>query len=130
MARAGRLRAPLRIDRLALAACCVGLPAAAQIHAVPTTYCDGRLVAERFETAVQPGAMGRAVYSVRLHNPGGAALRFRLQFVADALNKPLGEHSLAARARRDMVLGHAMNLPGRAPLRGQQLPDALRVSCL
>lgn len=125
--RGGRL---LALCGLAMAGCGWGLPAGAQVYAVPTPYCDGRLVAERFETAVTPGTMGRAIYSVRLYNPGGQTLRFRLQFVADALNKPMGEHMLPARSRRDWSLGQAMTLPGRAPLRGQQLADALRVSCL
>lgn len=107
----------------------VALPSFAQVYAVPLTYCGGRLVAEQFETAVTPGAMGRAVYSVRLFNQGSAALQVRLQFVADALNKPVGEQSFAARARRTISLGHAMNLPGRAPLRGRQVAEALRVSC-
>jgi len=105
------------------------LPASAQVYAVPVAYCEGRLVAEQFETAVTPGAMGRADYSVRLHNTSNATLHVRLQFVADALNKPVGEQALAARARRTFSLGYAMNLPGRAPLRGHQVADALRVRC-
>lgn len=112
-----------------LACMLVALPAPAQVYAVQVAYCGGQLLAEQFETAVTPGAMGRAEYSVRLFNHGNALLHVRLQFVADALNKPVGEQSLAARARRTISLGYATNLPGRAPLRGQQLADALRVSC-
>ena len=105
------------------------MPVSAQVYSVPVAYCDGRLVAEQFETAVTPGAMGRADYSVRLVNQGSTALNVRLQFMADALNKPLGEQVFAARARRTVSLGYAMNMASRPPLRGQQVADALRVSC-
>lgn len=118
-----------RMRYLLLPLLLAALPASAQVYAVPVSYCDGRLVAEQFETVVTPGSMGRAEYSVRLHNTGGSTLHVRLQFVADALNKPVGEQTLAARARRSVALGHAMNMPSRVPLRGRQLADALRVSC-
>ena len=105
-------------------------PAAAQIYATPTAYCGGTLVAELFNTQVTPGAQGRADYSVRLHNPGRAALRFQVQVVGEALGRPSGVHSIAAGQRLTLGLGYSLNLPGRLPLRGETLVNATRISCL
>ncbi len=109
--------------------CLTALPAAAQVFAVQTLYCGGRLIAEQFETRVTPGAQGRAEYFVTLRNPAATPLRYQLQFVADALGKPYGQFTLTAGQRRPQALGYALNMQGRSPLRGQALADALRVSC-
>lgn len=105
-------------------------PSAAQIYATPTLYCGGRLVAELFNTQVTPGAQGRVDYAMRLFNPGGQALRFQVQVVGDMLNKPSGTNSIPPNQRQNVALGYTPNAPGRQPLRGEALANAVRISCL
>jgi hypothetical protein len=105
-------------------------PAAAQIWATPTPFCNGRLVAEIFDTQVIPGAQGRSTYSMRVFNPGREALRFQVQVVGDVLGRPVGQTSIAPGARLSVALGYSLNLPQRQPLRGENLAMATRVSCM
>ena len=116
--------------RLFLLLCFIGSPAMAQLYATSTPYCGGRLVAELFNTQVTPGPQGRVDYAVRLHNPGAQALRFQVQVVGDMLNRPSGQHSIAANQRLNLPLGYSLNAPGRQPMRGEALANAVRISCL
>jgi hypothetical protein len=109
---------------------CLALPAWGQIYATPTPYCGGRLVAEIFNTQVTPGPQGRVDYSTRLQNPGGQALRFRIQVVGEMLNRPTGEFSIPPGQRLPIVLGFSFNIPGRLPIRGEALANVVRISCL
>jgi len=105
-------------------------PASAQLYSTPTPYCGGRLVAELFNTQVTPGAQGRVDYAIRLYNPGGQALRFQVQVVGEMLNRPTGQFAIPAQQRQNMALGYSLNAPGRQPLRGEALANAVRISCL
>lgn len=105
-------------------------PAAAQVYAVPTPFCGGALVAERFETRVTPGPQGRVDYMMQLRNTGRDALRFRVQMVGDVLGRPTGEQAIPAAGASTIMLGYQPNTPGRMPLRNEQLANAVRVSCL
>lgn len=105
-------------------------PSTAQLYATPTPYCGGRLVAELFNTQVTPGPQGRTDYSMRLLNAGGQALRFRVQVVGEMLNRPTGEFSIPPAQRLPMSLGYSLNAPGRQPMRGEALANAVRISCL
>ena len=108
----------------------VGMPASAQIYAVPTPFCGGRLVVELFNTQVTPGPQGRADYPIRLFNTGSQTLRARVEVVGDVLNGPTGEVSITGNQRGTMSLGYSLNKPGRQPLRGDALANAVRISCL
>ncbi len=118
------------IARLTLLLILAVAPARAQIYATPTPYCGGRLVAELFNTQVTPGPQGRADYSARLYNPGSAAIRFQVQVVGDVLGRPVGQQSVAPGQRLTLGLGYSNNYPGRPPLRGENLVNATRISCL
>ena len=104
--------------------------ATAQLYSTPTPFCGGRLVAELFSTQVTPGPQGRVDYTVRLQNAGGQALRFRVQVVGEMLNRPTGEFAIPGGQRLPMALGYSLNAPGRQPLRGEALANAVRISCL
>jgi hypothetical protein len=109
---------------------CLAAPSSAQIYTTPTPYCGGRLVAELFDTQVTPGPQGRVDYSMRLHNPGDQALRFQVQVVGEMLNRPTGQFAIPPQQRLSMALGYSLNAPGRQPLRGEALANAVRISCL
>ena len=115
--------------RLALVLLLVS-PATAQLYSTPTSYCGGRLVTELFNTQVTPGAQGRVDYAMRLHNPGSQVIRFQVQVVGDMLNRPTGQASIPAQQRLNVSLGYSLNAPGRQPLRGEALANAVRISCL
>lgn len=105
-------------------------PATAQSYTTPTPYCGGRLVAELFNSQVTPGSQGRVDYSMRVHNTGPQALRFQVQVVGDMLNRPSVPFSIPMQQRLNVVLGYSLNAPGRQPLRGESLANAVRVSCI
>ena len=115
--------------RLLLPLLLLALPAGAQTYAVATPYCGGRLLAESFTTQVLPGPQGRADYAVTLRNPGAGPLNFVVQVTGDVIGKPTGLQSLSAGQQVRLPLGHMMNLPGRAPLRNEQLANAVRIAC-
>lgn len=108
-----------------LVACAV--PASAQIYSVESRYCGGDLVAQRFETRVTPGAQGRTEYFATFANGRPARIAFQIQVVGDMLGKPTGQAILNGRETRVFALGYT--LPGRIPLRNEQLANAVRVSC-
>lgn len=108
----------------------LGASATAQIYATPTPYCGGRLVAELFNTQVTPGPQGRVDYSARLHNATGQALRFQVQVVGEMLNRPTGQLAIQPNQRLPLALGYSLNTPGRLPIRGEALAQAVRISCL
>lgn len=116
--------------RVILTLCLMAYPATAQLYSTPTPFCGGRLVAELFNTQVTPGPQGRVDYSMRLHNTAGQVLRFRIQVVGEMLNRPTGEFAIPAAQRLPMALGYSLNAPGRQPLRGEALANAVRISCL
>lgn len=105
-------------------------PAAAQTYEVPTRYCAGRLVAEKFITAVTPGPQGRADYFVALYNPGTNPVEYRLQVTGDVIGRPTGMASLGAGERTTTRLGYSLNVPGRQPMRNEVLAQAVLVSCV
>ena len=116
--------------RHVLPALLLALPAPAQLYTTPTPYCGGRLVAELFNTQVTPGPQGRVDYAMRLYNAAGQALRFRVQVVGEMLNRPTGEFAIPPGQRLPMALGYSLNAPGRLPIRGEALANAVRISCL
>ncbi len=104
--------------------------ARAQVHAVVTPFCNGRLIAEQFNTLVVPGPQGRADYYVSLHNPGLQPIEYRVQVVGDVIGRPVGLMSLGPGQKTSLRLGYSLNLPGRPPLRNEQLVLATRVTCV
>lgn len=95
------------------------------------SYCGGAIVAERFITSVVPGPGGRASYSVLLRNTQSQSRNFQMVVTGSFLGRPpAATQTLRANAAMTLALGYSPNLPGVAPLRGDQLAQVTRVACL
>lgn len=115
--------------RLALALTCVFLPLAAQAQLA--SWCAGGIVADTFDTRVTPGFAARANYSMVLRNTQATPRRFVVNVTASVLDRPNGAPiSLAPGQRLIVQLGHQTILPGTSALRGEQLANVTRVSCV
>ncbi|WP_424813937.1 hypothetical protein [Roseococcus sp. YIM B11640] len=118
------------IRALTLAALTLAI-ASASASAQTTSYCSGALVADTFDTQVVPGLGGRATYSMRLRNSSGQARTFQLVVTAPFLGRPVPQaRQVAAGATQNIGLGYQPNMPGSPPLRGQQLAEVVRISCV
>lgn len=107
----------------------LALPIAAQ--AQMASYCAGSVVADVFDTRVTTGSSTRAIYSVVLRNTQSSARRLMVNVTASVLDRPNGSPiSLAPGQRVTVQLGHQTILPGSAALRGEQLANVTRVSCV
>ncbi|MDB5414982.1 MAG: hypothetical protein JWR10_3317 [Rubritepida sp.] len=113
---------------LALAAAsAVCLPARAQM----ASYCNGALVADRFDTVVVPGPAGRASYSVMLRNTRPQPQNFQLVVSGSFFGRPPAmQRSIAASGTMKVDLGYSPNMPGVPPLRGDQLAQVTRIGCM
>ena len=107
----------------------VALPAIGQ--AQQASFCSGSVVADLFDTRVTPGSTTRATYSVVLRNTQGAARRLQINVTASVLDRPNGAPiTLNAGQRLTVQLGYQTILPGTQALRGEQLANVTRVSCV
>jgi len=105
--------------------------AAAPALAQEASYCGGAIVAERFITNVVPGPAGRVSYSVLLRNPRSQSQNFQLVVTGSFLGRPAPTtQTIRAAGTMNLALGHSPNLPGVAPLRGNQLAQVTRIACL
>lgn len=105
--------------------------ASASAFAQEASYCNGAIVAERFMTNVVPGPGGRASYSVLLRNTQGQSRNFQLVVTGSFLGRPApATQTLRPGATTNIALGYSPNVPGVAPLRGNQLAQVTRVACL
>lgn len=74
---------------------------------------------------------GRASYSVLLRNTLLRSQRSRLVITGNFLSRPPPlPQTIRAGATMSLLLGYSPNLPGVAPLRGEQLAQVTRVTCL
>lgn len=104
-------------------------PLAAQAQIV--TYCAGGVVADLFDTRVIPGLAKRASYAVVLRNTQPGARRVKVQVAGSVLDRPNGAPiTLNPGQRLTVQLGHQTILPGTQALRGEQLANVTRVSCV
>jgi len=121
-----RLAPPL----LALLAIAAAQPAAAQVYSVPTPYCNGRVVVAQFST-LNNTAQNRYDYSMLLTNPVAGSVRLQLQVVGDMLGRPVGSMlTVSGSSPLSVSLGYSPKMPGRMPLNGQSLAQAVRITCL
>ncbi len=118
------------VPLLALLALAAARPAAAQVYSVPTPYCNGRVVAAQF-TTLNNTAQNRYDYAVLLTNPASGSVRFQLQVVGDMLGRPVGSTlTVSGSSPLNVSLGYSPKIPGRMPLNGQSLAQAVRITCL
>ena len=107
----------------------LALPMAAQ--AQMASYCGGGIVADLFDTRVTTGSSTRANYSVVLRNTQPGARRVLVNVTASVLDRPgSAPISLASGQRMTVQLGYQTILPGSSALRGEQLANVTRVSCV
>ncbi|MBS7811299.1 hypothetical protein [Roseococcus pinisoli] len=100
-------------------------------QALEASYCGGRIVAERFATRVVPGPGGRASYSVLLRNTQERSQDFRLVVTGSFIGRPApATQTLLAGGSRTVALGYTPNMPGVAPMRGDQIAQMTRLACL
>lgn len=103
-------------------------PARAQEPAA--AYCDNALVVERFETHVDPPPRGIVTYSALLRNTTEHERRYVLVVTATLFNRPSSAlRTIAAGGTATIELGYQAWQAGVAPLRGDRLAQATRVSC-
>lgn len=115
--------------RLLPVAALLALPALAQ--AQMATYCSGGVVADAFDTRVTPGSMTKATYAVTLRNTQTAVRRLQVNVTASLVDRPNGAPiTLNPGQRLTVQLGYQTILPGTQALRGEQLANATRVSCV
>lgn len=108
----------------------LGIVLAGPAAAREASYCGGRIVAERFSTRVLPGPGGRANYSVVLRNTRDHPQDFRLVVTGGFLGRPgPATQTLPPGGSATMALGYSPNLPGVAPLRGDQIAQLTRLTC-
>jgi len=104
------------------------MPAAAREPAA--AYCDGTLLAERFETRVEPPPRGIVSYAVVLRNTLDEERSFVLVVTATLFQRPSSAvRTIAPGASVTIELGYQAWQPGVAPLRGDGLAQATRISC-
>ncbi|WP_421990490.1 hypothetical protein [Roseococcus sp.] len=114
------------LSGLILAGSAALLPARAQM----ATYCSGAIQALRFDTQLEPGAGGRATYSVLLRNSSAQARNFQLVVTAPFLGRAASApRAIAPGATAHIALGYQLNQPGRPPLRANELAEVVRVTC-
>ncbi len=108
----------------------LGIALAVPAAAREASYCGGRIVAERFSTRVLPGPGGRANYSVVLRNTRDHPQDFRLVVRGGCGGRggPPPQPPPPA-GPTTMALGYSPNLPGVAPLRGDQIAQLTRLTC-
>jgi hypothetical protein len=107
----------------------LGLPLAAQ--AQMASYCSGGVVADLFDTRVTQGSATRASYAVTLRNTQSAARRVQVNVTASVLDRPNGAPiTINPGQRLTVQLGYQTILPGSQALRGEQLANVTRVSCV
>ena len=95
------------------------------------SYCDSGIVAERFETEVDPPPRGIVSYAVVLRNTLEQERRFVLVVAASLFRRPSGAgRTIEAGGTLTVALGYQPWQPGVAPLRSEQLAQVLRISCL
>ncbi len=95
------------------------------------SFCAGAVVADLFDTRVTPGSTTRATYSVVLRNTQSAARRLQINVTASVLDRPNGAPIMLNPGQRLTVqLGYQTILPGTQALRGEQLANVTRVSCV
>lgn len=129
LALLGALLAPASLGALLALA----LPGAAPAWAAPataSTYCEGRLMLERFEIRGTPGPMGRTNYTAHLRSLHTATLSVVVLFAGDALGRPGGQpRAMRAGARAAFALGYHPKRPGAPPMTADRLAGATRISC-
>lgn len=104
--------------------------AAPAARAQMAQWCNGAVVADRFDTRVEPGAQGRATYVAVLRNTRQQPTRFVMQVTGNMLGRPLGtQMEIRPGAPMQVQLGYQPNMPGVLPMRGDQLAQATRISC-
>jgi hypothetical protein len=107
----------------------VAIPSLGQ--AQMATFCSGAVVADLFNTQVTPGSTLRATYSVVLRNTQSAARRLQINVTASMLDRPNGVPiTLSGNQRMTVRLGYQTIVPGTQALRGEQLVNVTRVSCV
>ena len=107
----------------------LALPFSAQ--AQMASYCGGAVVADVFNTQVTPGSTTRATYSVRLRNTQGAVRRLQIVVTGALTDRPSGAPvSLNPNQAIMVQLGYQTILPGSQALRGEQLANITRISCV
>jgi hypothetical protein len=98
--------------------------------AAASSYCEGRLVLERFEVRGTPGPMGRTNYTAHLRNTHSGSLRVVVLLTGDALGRPRGQpRAMRAGTRAAFALGYHPKRPGAPPMKADRLAGAMRVSC-
>lgn len=106
----------------------LALPNAGQAQV--RSYCEGRIVTERFTVLGSGGSMGRSNYSTDLRNTRGNPIRFVVIMSGDALGRPVGQlFTIPGNGRLTLPLGYHPRRPGVPPLTPQQLAEAVRISC-
>lgn len=112
---------------LVLAAAVLG-PARAEPPAA--AWCGDTLLAERFETEVDPPPRGIVSYAVVLRNTLDQERRFVLVVTASLFHRPSSApRSIPAGGTVTVELGYQAWQPGVAPLRGDRLAQVTRISC-
>lgn len=107
----------------------VAMPALGQ--AQQASFCSGAVVADVFDTRVTLGSTTRATYSVVLRNTQSAARRLQINVTASVLDRPNGTPIMINPGQQMTVqLGYQTILPGTQALRGEQLVNVTRVSCV
>jgi hypothetical protein len=112
---------------LVLAASVLGT---ARAEGPAATYCGDTLRAESFETRVEPPPRGIVTYSVVLRNTLDQDRSFVLVVTATLFNRPSSApRTIPAGGTMTVELGYQAWQPGVAPLRGDRLAQATRISC-
>lgn len=117
------------MSRFVVVAVMLAMPVAAQAQLA--TYCSGGVVADTFNTRVAAGSLRRATYDVTLRNTQTSVRRLRINVTASLMDRPSGAPiTLNPGERKTVRLGSQTILPGTQALRGEQLVNVTRVSCV
>lgn len=112
---------------LVLAASTMG---AARAGTPAAAWCGDTLLAERFETEVEPPPRGIVRYAVVLRNTHDRERSFVLVVTASLFQRPSGApRTVPAGGTVTVELGYQAWQPGVAPLRGDRLAQVTRISC-
>ena len=102
----------------------------ARAEEAAAAYCDDTLLVESFETRVDPPPRGIVSYAAVLRNTLDRERRYVLVVTATLFHRPAGlARTLPAGGTVTVELGYQPWQPGVAPLRGDRLAQATRISC-
>lgn len=108
----------------------MSVPAAARAQEPAAAYCGDTLLVERFDTHVDPPPRGIVTYSAVLRNALDEERSFVLVVTATLFQRPSSApRTIPAGGTVTVELGYQAWQPGVAPLRGDRLAQATRISC-